>query len=447
MSSAAPLSPSSRHDDPVPVEDQSLDDTVPPGEAPSPYVRRLWKAAAIASIVVASFLVLCYAPEAALLVFGAVWFGSALVQCAKGLGRYTSMGPRWNLAVVVTLLVTTLLTITMVAGWRIGGRVNELAGSLSDARETVAQRLQQGLNTADAAQESEAERNGEAPDGPDDAPQPSGEPDDSAESGETGEQGAAAQLMDAVPDPMTLIGGVLGGGSGGKAGATPAQRVFTAPFTFAIYVLFIFFTGLFLAISPAMYRDGAISLFPDRQRNKLREVMDYSAEALWAWTKARLVAMAITGTLTGLVLWALGIPLALTLAFLTALLVFVPNIGSLLAAVPPVLIAFQQGGLTPLWVLFAYIGVQMLESYVITPYVIGEGTGVPPAMVITGQLVFGILFGALGVLFATPLILVAMIFITRYWVNSALGHDEVDPPGDDSHETSKENRAPATAAA
>jgi predicted PurR-regulated permease PerM len=294
--------------------------------------------------------------------------------------------------------------------------VNELAGSLSDARSTIEERLQDGLDSADAAQETEAEKNGEAPPGPDGATD--------------GERGAAGRLLDAVPDPMTLVGGVLGGGSGGD-GQSAAQRVFAAPFTFTIYALFIFFTGVFLAISPGMYRDGFVDLFPDRQREKLRGVMDQSAEALWAWTKARLTAMAITGTLTGLALWALGIPLALTLGFLTALLVFVPNIGSLLAAVPPVLIAVQQGGLTPLWVLLAYIGVQMLESYVITPYVIGEGTGVPPALVISAQLVFGILFGALGVLFATPIVLVTMIFVTRYWINSALGHEEVDPPGTD----------------
>ena len=73
----------------------------------------------------------------------------------------------------------------------------------------------------------------------------------------------------------------------------------------------------------------------------------------------------------------------------------------------------------------------MLESYIITPYVIGEGTGVPPALVITAQLVFGILFGALGVLFATPLVLVTMILVTRYWIHGGLGDRSVEAPGAD----------------
>ena len=394
MSAAAPPAPDRRlapdrgtgREPDEPTAGEALDDTVPQGEAPSPFTRRVWKVAAIAALVVGSFLVLAYAPEAALLVFAAVWFGSALVQSAKGLGRYTHMSPRWNLAAVVVLLLAVLLGTLFAAGWRISGRVRELSTSLGDARATVEEKL--------------VEQN-------------------------------LGGLTDNLPDPMTIAGGLVGGSGGGDGAGTAEQRVFTAPFTFGVYALFIFFAGLFLAISPAMYRDGAVDLFPDHQRAKLRDVMNDSGAALWAWTKARLVAMAITGTLTGLALWALGIPLALTLGALTALLVFVPNIGSLLAAVPPVLIAFEQGGLTPLWVLLAYVGVQMLESYVITPYVIGEGTGVPPALVITAQLVFGILFGALGVLFATPIVLVTMIFVTRYWIHGGLGHTEVEVPGAD----------------
>ena len=444
MSLDSPAVPPDRRDggDAVPVENRALDDTVPQGESPSPFVRRVWKVAAIGALVTASFLVLCYAPEAALLVFAAVWFGSALVQCAKGLGRYTSMGPRWNLAVVVIVLLTVLFGTLLAAGWRISGRVNDLMTNLSGARETIELRLQEGLDSAaggpvtnpaggEAASggeggdtsggesggatggESRGEREAASGDGPD---------------GGAPEGTAADALMDAIPDPMQIVGGLMGGGRGG---ASATQRVFTAPFTFGVYALFIFFAGLFLAISPALYREGVVNLFPDRQKEKLREVMDRCAESLWAWTKARLAAMAITGTLTGLALWALGIPMALTLGALTALLVFVPNIGSLIAAVPPVLIAFQQGGLTPLWVLLAYIAVQMLESYIITPYVIGEGTGVPPALVITAQLVFGILFGALGVLFATPLVLVAMILVTRYWIHGGLGDRSVEAPGAD----------------
>lgn len=387
MSTAAPSAPAGRPvsaDEPIRVENAALDDTVPPGESPSPFVRHVWKVAAIASMVVAAFLVLCYAPEAALLVFAAVWFGAALRHGAARLGDALGLSTKVGLAIVVTLLVVGLFGALALAGWRVSGRIDTLTENLSTAREAVEKRL--------------------------------------SDNGMGG-------VVDAVPDPLKIVGGLMGGG---KEGQSAQQRALTAPLTFGVYALFIFFAGLFLAISPAVYRDGAVRLFPDRQREKLTDVMGHCGEALWQWTKARATAMVITGVLTGLTLWALGIPMPGTLAVLTALLVFIPNIGAVLAVIPPLLLAFEVGPLTPLWVLVAYVGVQLVESYIITPNVIREGTGVPPALVISAQLVFGILFGALGVLFATPLVLITMIFVTRYWINSALGHDEVEAPCEDA---------------
>ena len=281
MSLDSPAVPPDRRDgeDAVPVQNRALDDTVPQGESPSPFVRRVWKVAAIGALVTASFLVLCYAPEAALLVFAAVWFGSALVQCAKGLGRYTSMGPRWNLAVVVIVLLTVLFGTLLAAGWRISGRVNDLMTNLSGARETIELRLQEGLDSAAggpvtnpagggaasggeggeaAGGESEAATGGESGEA---AGGESGEATDGESGNATGDgpdggapEGTAADaLMDAIPDPMQIVGGLMGGGRGG---ASATQRVFTAPFTFGVYALFIFFAGLFLAISPAFIPGG-----------------------------------------------------------------------------------------------------------------------------------------------------------------------------------------------
>ena len=403
MSTAAPTAPGSTHprdgEEPIDTREQGVPpadrtvkmqsrvDQVPPEEEPSPFGRRLWKVGLIASFFVTTFLVLCYAPEAALLVFAAVWFGCALRGAAVRLGEHTRMGTGWCLAFVVGGLVVSLFVLLAVAGFRMLDQVSSLGENLGSARTELTERLnEQGLS------------------------------------------GLARE----IPDLPRLAGLAAGGmtGGNGQGGGSPMQAAFFTPLTFGLYVLFIFFTGLFLAISPHVYRTGFVRLFPMPVRDRLTRVMNEGADHLWDWTKARLTAMAITGALTGTVLYFLGIPMAITLGFLTALLVFIPNIGSFLAAIPPVLLAFQLGGLMPLWVLLAYIGVQMLESYLITPYVIREGTGVPPALVISAQLVFGILFGALGVLFATPLVLTAMMFVREYYVEDKLeGNSEVEPAG------------------
>ena len=61
-----------------------------------------------------------------------------------------------------------------------------------------------------------------------------------------------------------------------------------------------------------------------------------------------------------------------------------------------------QGWNTVFWVGAVYVGVQTLESYVITPLIQLEKVSLPPLLVIGFQMLFGVLFGILGLMLATP---------------------------------------------
>ena len=98
----------------------------------------------------------------------------------------------------------------------------------------------------------------------------------------------------------------------------------------------------------------------------------------------------------------LDIPLALVLGLIAGLLAFIPNIGPVLSAVPALLLAATQGWNTVFWVGAVYVGVQTLESYVITPLIQLEKVSLPPLLVIGFQMLFGVLFGILGLMLATP---------------------------------------------
>src|SRR5690606_44568 len=117
----------------------------------------------------------------------------------------------------------------------------------------------------------------------------------------------------------------------------------------------------------------------------------------------QLISMTVVGVLTGAGLWLLGLPLAFILGALAALLAFIPNIGPVLAAVPAVLLALADGPTTVLWVIGIYVGVQAVESYLITPVVQQESVSLPPALTISFQLLMGVLYGILGLALATPL--------------------------------------------
>lgn len=86
---------------------------------------------------------------------------------------------------------------------------------------------------------------------------------------------------------------------------------------------------------------------------------------------AQLILLRGTGvsvcTYAGLLL--LGIPLPLILAVLAGLLTFIPNIGPILAAVPPILLGYMQSPSAALYVFILYLAIQAVESYVITPLI------------------------------------------------------------------------------
>jgi predicted PurR-regulated permease PerM len=117
-------------------------------------------------------------------------------------------------------------------------------------------------------------------------------------------------------------------------------------------------------------------------------------------------------------------PLALTLGLLAGLLSFIPNIGPILSFVPAGLLAIPQGFSQVLYVGLLYIGIQTVESYVITPPMQRRMVSLPPALTISAQVILGVLFGFLGLLLATPLAAAVLVLVKMLYLEDVLG----EPP-------------------
>jgi predicted PurR-regulated permease PerM len=100
---------------------------------------------------------------------------------------------------------------------------------------------------------------------------------------------------------------------------------------------------------------------------------------------------------------------ALLLGLIAGVMAAVPFLGPVLSAVPALLLALGIGGMTPLWVLPAYIVVQALEGNVIQPLVMARGIKLHPIALIFSMLLSVAAFGVLGVLVAAPLAAIADI--------------------------------------
>lgn len=118
----------------------------------------------------------------------------------------------------------------------------------------------------------------------------------------------------------------------------------------------------------------------------------------------------ITGIIIGVFLTILGVPYPMLWALLAFLLNFIPNIGSLIAAIPAVLIAFiQLGILKALIVAVGYLAVNIIMGSGIEPRFMGKTLGLSTLVVFLSLIFWGWLLGPLGMLLSVPLTMTAKI--------------------------------------
>lgn len=205
-----------------------------------------------------------------------------------------------------------------------------------------------------------------------------------------------------------------------------ASLAFTSFLGWMANMVIIMFIGLYCASEPKVYKKGLLKLFPKERRPRLDEVMDKLDETLKWWLIGKFFGMAVIGVLTMIGLYFLDVPLAFALALIAAFLTFIPNIGPILAAIPAVLLGFIESPQKALYIALLYIGIQTVESYLLTPLVQRKTISLPPALTLAGQVILGFSIGGLGVAFATPFIAAAMVAIRMLYVEDIL-HDTAQP--------------------
>jgi predicted PurR-regulated permease PerM len=194
--------------------------------------------------------------------------------------------------------------------------------------------------------------------------------------------------------------------------------------------LLVLVAGIYLAAQPGLYWSGMLKLVPERGRALAAEAMEASARALRLWLLGRMVSMATVGLLTWIGLTIIGVPSALTLGLLAALLEFVPFIGPVISAVPAVLLAFAVGPDKALWTVMLFLIVQQIEGNVLEPLVQQRAVDLPPALLLFALVAGGLIFGPVGIILAAPLTVVLYVLVKRLYVQEAL-HTKTSLPGEE----------------
>lgn len=196
--------------------------------------------------------------------------------------------------------------------------------------------------------------------------------------------------------------------------------IFSGAFGFVANLIIFLVLSVYFAYEPHTYVGGIVRLFPPQHRNRAQEVVTEIGQALKWWLIGRVIAMFILGTLVGIGLAIIGVPLPLSLGIITGLLSFVPIIGGVVAFVPAGFVALAESPLMLFSVFLLYMGAQTVENYLVTPIVQRQTVSLAPAIALIIQLMMGIVAGPFGIALAYPVAVVGQVIVKELYIKDIL---------------------------
>lgn len=319
----------------------------------------------VSAIVAAIVLLVWYAAQALLVIFGGILLAVFLNALSVSLRRILPVSPLIAKITVIVLLVG----LTVAGIWLLSPRIAQQSAALYEnlprSLGGLADRLQQSA---------------------------------------FGNQ--LSKFVPQIQDVIRRAGGIM----------APANWVVSTFIGLVAKLVIILFIGLYLALDPQRYIHGLLLLVSPAKRGQAKDIIYSIATTLQRWTLARLLLMFGNGILTSIGLWLLDVPFALTLGLIAGVLNFVPNLGPIIAAIPAILIALLESPSQAIYVAVLYLALQAADGYVFTPLVQQKAVNLPPALTIAAQLLMGVLLGSWGLVLATPLLAGSMVLINKLYV-------------------------------
>lgn len=328
---------------------------------PDRYIRQVVVTIAIVLVVYIAWQV----RAVFLIVFAGMIIATLLTAIANLLGRVLPLQHKYNVIISILLIVLTFTGMGWWVGDNIAEQFEELREKIPQAIDKSVQWLQQFPLPADILQQREG--------------------------------------LEDMSVPLARLAGITGTALGAVAN-----------------VVLILVIGVYLAVTPDIYHRGLLRLVPPAYEERANNAILAASDGLRLWLIGQLGVMAAVGILVAIGLTILDVPLALSLGLMAALLEFIPFIGPFAFAVLAIMLAFMEDPVTAFHVALLCLLVQQIESNLVAPLIQRRAVALPPVLGLVGVLIFGSLFGIIGVLLATPLMVVVMILVNKLYVEYGL---------------------------
>ncbi len=167
-----------------------------------------------------------------------------------------------------------------------------------------------------------------------------------------------------------------------------------------------------------------LRVVPRERRAAFYRMFQLLGDRLFGWIRGTLIAMFAVGMLSMAALYAIGVPYWLLLGVVIGLAEFIPILGPWIGGLPATVIAFLDDPMKGLWTAIAIIAIQQIESYLITPWAMSQAAKIHPFVTLFALIVFGSIFGFLGILLALPIVIFLWTVIEVLWVERTIDTDE-----------------------
>jgi predicted PurR-regulated permease PerM len=196
----------------------------------------------------------------------------------------------------------------------------------------------------------------------------------------------------------------------------PIEQIGLTAVVGVISLVLIVLAAFLIAVNPGALVESCLRLVPEHRHDRAADLLDRIRTAWLGWMTAVSIDMLVLGGLLFVGLKLIGLNFAIGFAVFSAFMTVIPNYGSVISAVPPILYGLSQSPGTALLVLAVYLVVNQIEGNLILPLIMARTVDMHPAVVTMGLLLMGALFGLIGVLIAIPLLSLAIILVQVLWV-------------------------------
>ncbi len=181
-----------------------------------------------------------------------------------------------------------------------------------------------------------------------------------------------------------------------------------------VNLILVLILTFFLTIDERGVDDFFISLFPSKHGKYIIRKLNEIKSKIGDWLRGQIILMTIIFIFSLIGFLILGVDYALTLAMIAGLAEIIPVVGPFIAAVPALLVAFNQSPWLVLWVAIFIIFLQQVEQHLAVPLIMKKAVGLSPIIVIIAMWIGFNQLNVVGAIIAIPVTTILSIFVMEY---------------------------------